>query len=266
MIIFFYLILGAVAGFMAGLFGIGGGLIIVPMLVYAFTVQGVAPEVVTHMAVATSLATIVMTSISSVLAHHRARAVQWDIFTVIAPGILLGAWLGAQLADFLSGATLRILLGLFILLIAAQMGFGFKASAQREVPQALGLSVVGIIIGGLSALFGIGGGSLTVPFLSYCHVRIQRAVATAAAVGLPIAVAGAAGSIFAGFDNTYLPQKSIGYVYWPAFLGIIATSALMAPVGAKLAHKLPASQLKKMFALFLVFIGIEFIIQSWGLL
>jgi hypothetical protein len=266
MIIFFYLALGAVAGFMAGLFGIGGGLIIVPLLVYAFTLQGVAPEVLTHMAVATSLATIVVTSISSVLAHHKARAVQWGTFTVIAPGILLGAWLGAQLADFLSGATLRILLGLFILLIAAQMGFGFKASAQREVPQALGLSVVGIVIGGISALFGIGGGSLTVPFLSYCNIRIQQAVATAAAVGLPIAVAGVAGSIFAGFNNAYLPQQSIGYVYWPAFLGIIVTSALMAPIGARLAHRLPADKLKKLFALFLMLIGIEFIIQSWGLL
>ena len=266
MIIFFYLVLGAVAGFMAGLFGIGGGLIIVPMLVYAFTVQGVAPEVLTHMAVATSLATIVITSISSVLAHHKARAVQWNIFTVIAPGILLGAWLGAQFADFLSATALRILLGLFILIIAAQMGFSVKASAQREVPQALGLSFVGVFIGGISALFGIGGGALTVPFLSYCNVRIQHAVATAAAVGLPIALAGVAGGIFAGFDNAYLPQKSIGYVYWPAFLGIIATSALMAPIGAKLAHKLPAAKLKKLFALFLVFIGIEFIIQSWGLL
>ena len=266
MIIFFYLVLGAVAGFMAGLFGIGGGLIIVPMLVYAFTVQGVAPEVLTHMAVATSLATIVITSISSVLAHHKARAVQWNIFTVIAPGILLGAWLGAQFADFLSATALRILLGLFILIIAAQMGFSVKASAQREVPQALGLSFVGVFIGGISALFGIGGGALTVPFLSYCNVRIQHAVATAAAVGLPIALAGVAGGIFAGFYNAYLPQKSIGYVYWPAFLGIIATSALMAPIGAKLAHKLPAAKLKKLFALFLVFIGIEFIIQSWGLL
>jgi uncharacterized membrane protein YfcA len=266
MIIFFYLVLGAIAGFTAGLFGIGGGLIIVPVLVYAFTLQGIAPEVLTHMAVATSLATIVVTSISSVLAHHKAKAVQWNIFTVITPGILLGAWLGSQFAAFLSGTTLRILLGLFILLIAAQMGFGFKASAQREVPPASGLSFVGIFIGGISALFGIGGGSLTVPFLSYCNVRIQHSVATAAAVGLPIAVAGAAGSIFAGFNNVYLPEESIGYVYWPAFLGIVATSALMAPVGAKLAHKLPAEQLKKLFALFLVFIGIEFLVQSWGLL
>jgi uncharacterized membrane protein YfcA len=264
MIIIFYLALGAIAGFMAGLFGIGGGLIIVPALVYAFTLQGLAPEVLTHMAVATSLATIVVTSVSSVLAHHNARAIQWNTFTVIAPGILLGAWLGAQIAGLLSGATLRILLGFFILIIAAQMGSGVKASPQREVPQGLGLSFVGLFIGGISALFGIGGGSLTVPFLSYCNVRIQSAVATSAAVGLPIAVAGALGSIFAGLDNSYLPEKSIGYVYGPAFLGIIAASALMAPIGAKLAHKLPADKLKKLFAVFLVLIGIEFIIQSWS--
>jgi uncharacterized membrane protein YfcA len=123
---------------------------------------------------------------------------------------------------------------------------------------------VGLFIGGISALFGIGGGSLTVPFLSYCNLRIQSAVATSAAVGLPIAVAGALGSIFAGLDNPYLPEKSIGYVYWPAFLGIIVASALMAPIGAKLAHKLPADKLKKLFAVFLVLIGIEFIIQSWS--
>ncbi len=186
MVISFYLAVGALAGLLAGLFGIGGGLIIVPVLILAFSYQGFAPEVLTHMAIATSLATIVVTSLSSVRAHNKRGAVNWPIVKAIAPGILVGAWLGAQFAAQLTGVELRVLLGVFVLLIAAQMGLGFKASAQREVPGKVGLSIAGVIIGSISALFGIGGGSLTVPFLSYCNVKMQEAVATAAAVGLQL--------------------------------------------------------------------------------
>ena len=154
----------------------------------------------------------------------------------------------------------------FIVLVAVQMGCGLKPSAHRDVPATMGMLLTGGLIGGISALFGIGGGSLMVPFLSYCHVRMQYAVATAAAVGFPLALAGVLGSIFAGFANPLLPQNSIGYVYWPAFLSIVAGSVLSAPVGAKLAHRLPADKLKKLFAVLLMIIGVEFVSHSWGLL
>ena len=264
MVIISYLAIGAIAGFVAGLFGVGGGLIIVPILIFAFSLKGFSPEVLTHIAIATSLATIVVTSISSVIAHHRAGAVLWSIVKVITPSIFVGAWLGGQLAAVLSGIELQLLLGVFILFVAAQMGFGIKASAQRNVPGLVGLSISGAAIGGISALFGIGGGSITVPFLSFCNVKMQQAVASSAAVGLPIAVAGALSSMWAGFGHADLPEYSTGYVYWPAFFGIVVASAALAPIGAKLAHRLPAEKLQKFFALFLFLIGAQFIIRSWS--
>ena len=247
-----YLILGAVAGVVAGLFGIGGGLLIVPVLIFSFSAQGMSPEVLTHAAVATSLATIVVTSISSVRAHHKRGGVRWDLFKPIALGILLGAFIGVKVAGWMPGELLQVVFGVFALCVAIQMGFGLKPSAGADAPSARTLAVGGGFIGGLSAIFGIGGGTLTVPFLSWKRVQMQQAVATSAACGLPIAVMGALTNIWEGWGHPQTDSWSLGYIYLPAFAGIVITSSLCAKFGARLAHSLSAVMLKRRFAVFLL--------------
>jgi len=266
-----YLLVGAAAGTIAGLFGVGGGLIIVPALVLVFTAMGTSPEILTHMAVGTSLATIVITSISSVRAHHKKEAVDWQLFWKMTPGILLGSWLGGMTAELLPGAWLQLLIGIFAIVIAIRMWLSGLRHGQIEEgagnpPVAPLLAAAGAVIGWASAIFGIGGGSLTVPFLSRCRVQMQRAVATSAACGLPIALAGALSFTVQGWNNAQLPDWSSGYIYWPAFLGIVVTSTLCARFGANLAHRLPAKWLKHGFAVLLCVIGVRFIWLNSNLL
>lgn len=254
-----YLGLGALAGTLAGLFGIGGGLVIVPVLIFSFGLQGVTPDVAAHLAVGTSLATIVFTSISSVRAHHARGAVRWDLFRPMTVGIVLGAVLGAWTASLLSGAALELIIGIFVILVALKMLLEVNPSPSRDVPGGPGLGAAGAGIGWASAIFGIGGGTLTVPFLSWCNVRMQQAVATSAACGLPIAVAGALTNLATGWSRPQLPEYSVGYVYLPALLGIVLTSVLFARVGANLAHRLDARLLKRIFALLLIVVGVRFL-------
>ncbi|WP_105103466.1 sulfite exporter TauE/SafE family protein [Microbulbifer pacificus] len=263
-VLLLYLLVGMGAGTIAGLFGVGGGLIIVPALVLMFTAQGVAPEILTHMAVGTSLATIIITSVSSIRTHHGKRAVDWKIFATMAPGILIGSWLGGMTADWLSGAWLQLLIGIFAVVIGMKMWIDGLRKAELpadggRVPGKAGLTLAGAVIGWASAIFGIGGGSLTVPFLSRCHVVMQRAVATSAACGLPIAIAGALSFAVQGWSDPQLPAWSSGYIYWPAFFGIVLTSTWFARLGAKLAHRLSPQILKNCFAGLLLVIGARFI-------
>lgn len=251
-----YMLLGAFAGTVAGLLGVGGGLIIVPALAVVFERTGMAPGGLMHVAIGTSLATIVVTSISSTYAHHRHGAVLWPVWLRLVPGIILGAWLGAGVADRLSTEALRGVFGVFELVVAAQMGLSLRVAPHRRLPGATGMGVAGSVIGAVSAVVGIGGGTLTVPFLTWCNVGIRNAVATSAACGLPIAVAGALGYVAAGWDAPELPALTTGYLYWPALGGIAVTSLLFAPLGARLAHRLPTHVLKRGFALFLAALGV----------
>lgn len=255
--LFTYLLLGGIAGVLAGLLGVGGGLVIVPVLAWLFYRSGISPEVVMHLAIGTSLATIVLTSISSVWAHHRRGAVLWSVFRQLTPGILLGAGLGAALADRLPSDSLRLIFGLFELGVALQMGLNLKPSPHRSLPGPWGLSAAGSVIGLVSAVVGIGGGTLTVPFLQWCNVTMRQAVATSSACGLPIAFGGALGFVITGWGTPMLPSLSSGYLYWPAFFGIVAASTLFAPVGARLAHRLPGATLKRFFALLLALLGLR---------
>lgn len=251
-----YLAVGAFAGTLAGLFGVGGGLVIVPVLAFTFTRAGIGGDALMQLAVGTSLATIVVTSISSVHAHHRRGAVLWWLVYRLAPGIVIGAWLGALIADWLPSRGLARVFGVFELAVAVQMGLGLRPAPQRGLPGRVGLFAAGGGIGAFSALVGIGGGSLTVPFLSWCNVAMRNAVATSAACGLPIAIAGAVAFAVTGWGEPGLPAGSTGYLYWPAIGGIVAASALFAPLGARLAHALPGDQLKRLFALFLAALGV----------
>ena len=259
MLLLSYLVLGACAGLIAGLFGIGGGLIIVPVLVFSFELQGMSPDVLTHAAVGTSLATIVVTSISSVRTHHQKQGVRWDLFKPLAIGIVIGAVIGVKTAGQLSGPMLQLLIGCFAILIAIQMGLGLKPKPTRDVPGATGLGAVGGVIGGASTLFGIGGGSMTTPYLSWCNVRIQQAIGTSAACGLPIAITGALVNMQEGWGHPQLMEWSLGYVYLPAFVGIVLTSAWCARYGARLAHSLPERALKRAFAVLLLLVGLRFL-------
>ncbi|MFJ7144987.1 sulfite exporter TauE/SafE family protein [Pseudomonas protegens] len=254
-----YLLLGACAGVLAGLFGVGGGIIIVPVLVFSFTLQGFDASVLTHLAVGTSLASIIFTSVNAVREHHRRGAVRWPIFAWMALGILLGAGFGALTAEAISGPHLQKIIGVFALVVALQMTLELKPKASRQVPGKLGLAAAGGVIGWASAIFGIGGGSLTVPFLTWRSVPMQQAVATSSACGLPIALASALSFMILGWHDPQLPAHSLGFVYLPALLGIALTSMVFARIGARMAHTLSPRLLKRMFAALLFCVGISFL-------
>ncbi len=254
---FLYAGLGVFAGVIAGFFGVGGGLIIVPVLVTIFQGKGFDENVLVHIAIGTSLATIVITSVSSVYAHHKRGAVLWSVFRIITPGIIAGALLGAVIANFLPGAQLRIVFGVFELIVAGYMAWDFIPAPHRNLPRHFVFNITGILIGMVSSVIGIGGGTMTVPFLTWCNVSIRNAVATSSACGLPIAIAGTTGFILTGWPEATLPEWSTGYIYWPAFLGIVTASVVFAPVGARLTHALPVSITKRFFSLLLVFLGIR---------
>jgi len=255
-----YLLLGMIAGIAAGLLGIGGGLIIVPVLVFIFERQQFDPGIIVHLAVGTSLATIVLTSLSSVRAHHRHGAVLWPVFTRMVPGIIAGALFGSVIADGMPTGILKWVFGIFELTVATQMILAYRPNPHRGLPGLPGLTLASTLIGAISAIVGIGGGTMSVPFLVWCNVAMRKAVATAAACGLPIAVGGAAGFVINGWTEVGLPAYSSGYVYWPAFIGIVITSVLFAPLGARLAHRLPQAQLKRIFALLLYALGIRMLL------
>lgn len=256
-----YLTLGAVAGVLAGLLGIGGGLVIVPMLSFAFALQGMDPSYILHIALGTSLASIIFTSISSLRAHHKRGGVIWSVFWKITPGIIVGTYFGSWIASHLSTSFLKMFFGLFLLYVATQMLLGFKPRASRELPGSPIMIGAGSAIGIFSSLVGIGGGTLSVPFLVFHNTVMQKAIGTSAAIGLPIALAGSTGYIVHGFGLD-LPQGTIGFVYLPALAGIVAASVLTAPLGAKLAHSLPVDKLKKIFALLLYLVGLKMLLGS----
>ena len=252
-----FLTTGALAGLLAGLFGIGGGMIIVPALVWLLPRQGVADAVAVQIAIGTSLAVIAATSISSTLAHHRRGGVLWPLLKRCSPGLVTGAVAGAFIADLLPGETLKKIVGAGAILMALQMLLDRQPAAgtARPPPQAPELVAAGGIIGLLSSLIGIGGGSITVPYLTLRGIGMREAVGTAAACGVPIAWAGAVGFMLAGHGEAGLPPWSLGYVSLSGFLGIGLASVLTAPTGARLAHTLQPRALKRAFAAFLLLIG-----------
>ncbi|SNU13235.1 Sulfite exporter TauE/SafE [Acinetobacter johnsonii] len=261
-----YLLIGAIAGFAAGLFGVGGGLIIIPILYVVFTHLNYDPSVIMHMAVGTSLATIIVTSMSSVSAHHKRGAVLWSVFRNLAPGLVMGAFLGAGIADYMSGHGLQLLIGFFAVWVAYKMfsGAHVEVDPSRQLPSTGKQLFVGAGIGVASAIFGIGGGSLTVPYLNRHGVVMQKAVATSAACGLPIAVAGALGFMWFGHRAEVNVPNTIGYIHVYAFFGIAVMSFITAKFGAKVAHRLSPAMLKKCFAGLLVVVGLYFIYQGFS--
>ena len=259
-----YLTLGAFVGFFAGLLGVGGGGIMVPVLTTMFAAQGFPHEHLVHVALGTSMAAIVMTSISSLRAHHAHGAVRWDIVRGITPGVLVGTFAGTFVASRVDSAPLAIFFGCFMAYVSLQMILNVKPKPSRELPGVPGLVGVGGVIGGISALVAIGGGSLSVPFMTWCNVKMQNAIGTSAAIGLPIALAGAAGYLINGWGSAGLPDWSVGYVYLPALLAVSLVSMFTAPLGARLAHRLPVATLKKVFAGVLIVLSLKMLHTVFG--
>lgn len=250
-------LLGMVSGLLAGLFGIGGGLVIVPVLVILFTNEGLPHDLVLIMAIATSLASIILTAVSSVLAHHHLGTVPWAKVYRLAPGIMLGAMIGALIADRIDTGVLRLIFVGFLFYVGIQMALSIQPKAGTAAYSKSVDFVVANVIGLLSALVGIGGGTLTVPYLVHSNFSMRHAVAIASACGFPIAVAGTLSYAVLGLKAAHLPEWSLGYVYLPSFLGVSLGSVLTAPLGAKLAHILPAQQLKRYFSLLIFIMAIK---------
>ncbi len=250
-----YPLLGIFGGFVAGLFGVGGGMTLVPFLFMIYTAQGIPADQVMHLALGTSMATIVLTSLSSMRAHHARGAVNWRVVRAMVPGLVVGTLGGSLVAGQVPSRPLAAAFVVIVYFAAAQMMLDARPKPHRALPGPAGLLAVGLTIGLVSSLVAAGGGFLSVPFMVFCNVAVHTAVGTSAAMGFPIALAGVVGYIAAGLREGGLPPYTFGYVYLPAFVGIVTLSILLAPVGARLAHRLPVGRLKRAFGAFLALLA-----------
>ena len=255
------LLIGLCTGFLAGLLGLGGGMLMVPLLTIILNARGYPSEYTVKMAIATSLATICFTSLSSVRAHHQRGAVLWPVARLLAPGILVGAFLGSQIATALPDRVLSLFFAVFVAFSATQMFFNRRPKPSRTLPAAPGMFGVGSLIGGLSALVGAGGAFVSVPFMTWCNVAIHKAVGTSSALGFPIAFAGTIGYLIAGWNLPSMPAGAVGYLYWPGLAVLSVTSMATAPLGARVAHSMDIAPLKKAFAVVLYGVAIYFVLR-----
>jgi uncharacterized membrane protein YfcA len=258
-----YLGTGIAVGFLAGLLGIGGGAIAVPLLVWAFGGQGLPAEHVMRLALGTSMAVIFFTSAASMRAHHKRDAVDWGIVRAMSPGILIGSFGAALAAAYIPTRGLAIIFTVLAFYAAAQMLFDLRPAATRALPGAGGLFAAGAGIGVASSLFSAGGAFLTVPFLAWCNVPIRRAIGTAAGNGFPIALAGTAGYIVQGLRAEGLPGWTVGYVYLPALVLIVIASMSMAPLGARTAYRVPVKTLRVVFAILIGAMALRTLATLW---
>ncbi len=258
-----YLILGAITGYLAGLFGVGGGLVLVPVLLMLFDAQQFPAENIMHLALGTSMASILFTSLASMSKHHQHSAVNWQVVRSITPGILIGTALGTLLAASIPTRGLGIFFALFVYFAAAQMLLEVRPPASRQLPRIGGITLAGILTGGLSSLVSIGGGTIIVPFLLWCNVSLRNAIGTSAAIGFPVAVGGTIGYVLTGVSAHDLPAHSLGFVYLPALFWVALASTITAPLGAKATHYLKVGLLRKLFAVLLIALATKLL---WKLL
>ena len=258
-----YLAIGAAVGFLAGLLGIGGGMVLVPMLVFVFTAKGFASEHMMHLALGTGLATICFTSLASMRAHHRHHGVDWPVARAMAPGIVAGSLGAALAAGSIPTRPLAVFFTGFMFYAALQMFVELEPKPARQLPGRAGLFAAGAAIGGFSSVVAAGGAFLCIPFLAWCNMPLKRAIGTAAANGFPLAVAGTLGYVAQGLRAPDLPAGTLGYVYLPALILIVAASMPMAPLGARLAHRLPVRRLRVVFSLMLLALALRMLANLW---
>lgn len=259
-----YLALGAVAGFLGGMFGLGGGTVLVPVLLMLFEAQQFPAEHAMHLALGSSMAIIFFTALASMRKHHQHGAVNWRVVFGITPGVLLGTTLGTLFAASVSPHFLTIFFALFVYFAAMQILLDIRPHAARQLPGMAGITLMGTFTGWLSTLVSVGGGTMTVPFLIWCNVPIRHAIGTASAIGFPIAVGGTLGYIFTGMHATGLPSSTLGYVYLPAMLGCALASIITAPLGAKTAHRINVALLRKIFAVLLLGPATKLLFKALG--
>jgi uncharacterized membrane protein YfcA len=258
-----YLGIGALVGFAAGLLGIGGGVVMVPLLVLVFTAHQMPSQHVLHLALGTAIAAMIFTSVASMRAHHAHGAVDWKIARAMSPGMLTGSFAAALIAGLIPTRPLALMFTALVFYAATQILLDLKPSSSRELPGAGGLFAAGALIGAISSLLAAGGAFMSIPFLAWCKVPLRRAIGTAAANGLPIAIAGTVGYVINGMPASGLPSPSLGFVYLPALVLVVATSTLTAPLGARLAHRLPIRQLRTLFALLLYVFALRMLVGLW---
>jgi uncharacterized protein len=256
-----YAAVGACAGTLAGLLGIGGGIVIVPALLVLLPVFGAGGDWTAHQAVATSLAVVVAAGSASALSHHRRGAVRWALATRLLPGLLAGAATGAMLAAWLPGLWLQRLFAVFLLYSGVRLWRAAAAApSARPLPGATATTAAGGAIGALSAVLGIGGGTLLVPYMAHHGVPMRHAVGTSSACGVPLALAGTLGYVLSGWDRAGLPPHSLGFVLWPAALAIATAAVPFATLGVRLAHRLPTATLRRVFAVVLLVVGLRLLL------
>ncbi len=259
-----YLILGAVVGILAGMFGIGGGTILVPVLLFLFDAQHFPADHLMHIALGTSMATIIFTSLASLHKHHQHGAVDWRVVRRITPGILLGTGIGALFATSVSPRFMGIFFAVFVYYAAAQILVDKRPHSSRQLPGLAGMTLVGIFTGWLSSMVSIGGGTIVVPFLLWCNIAIRNAIGTSAAIGFPIAIGGTAGYIVTGMDTQSLPEYTLGYVHLPAVFWVALGSVVTAPLGAKAIHRMNTGILRKLFAVLLIALASKLLFKVLG--
>ena len=258
-----YAAVGAAVGFFAGMLGIGGGAIMVPLLVMMFEAQGMPKSQILHLAVGTGMATILFTSVASVRAHAARGAIRWDIAMNVTPGILLGGLVGSAIASFIPPLVFAAVFTAVIYIAATLLLLDRKPRPSREAPGFPGMSAFGFAVSAVSAFSAIGGAFMTVPFMLWCNVPLLSAIGTAAAIGFPIALSGTVGFIATGLREPALPAYSLGFVYLPAMAGIVVASMLTAPVGAATAHRLPTAWLKRIFAILFYVMATRMLLTFW---
>lgn len=258
-----YLLLGAFSGTMGGMLGIGGGVIIVPALIALFSWQNFPPDIVMVTAVGSSLGSIIFTSASAMRAQMKRDAVEWGIFRQWSLVVVLGGFCSGFIAQYLPPDLMKRGIAVFLLLVALIMLSQWLPKPERRLPGKFGTGVIGFLSGVASALAGIAGGNIIVPLLAFFNIPMQRAAATASALGLPIASVGALGYVIAGRDAVFTPDWSLGYVHLPAAVGIGVMAYLMAPVGVAISHKLPAKTLKRVFGGLLFIVALRMLWSSF---
>lgn len=256
-----YLALGALVGLFSGMFGIGGGTILVPVLLMLFKMQDFPTPYIMHLALGTSMATILFTSLASMRKHHQHGAVNWVVVRTMTPGILFGTALGALCAAFISPRGLGIFFTLFVYFAAIQILFELRPQASRQLPGITGMTLTGTFTGWISSLVSIGGGTVVVPFLIWCNVPLRNAIGTSAAIGFPVAVGGTIGYIATGLGFHMLPSPNLGFVYLPSLLWVTLASVITAPLGAKAAHRMKIGLLRKFFAVLMLVLATHLLIK-----
>ena len=258
-----YVVIGAAVGFLAGLLGVGGGMVMVPVLVFAFTAKSFPAHHLMHLSLATAMATIPFTSASSVRAHHARGGVDWQVVLGMLPGLAVGALLGALIAGAIPSKPLAVFFTVFIFYASINMFLNVRPKASRQLPGRVGLGLTGGLISFLASFVAAGAAFMTIPFMTWCNVPLKRAIGTAAALGFPLALASTAGYVYAGWRAPGLPAGTLGFVYLPALVPVVAASVLTAPIGARVSHWLPVQRLRLVFGLLLLGLALRMLSALW---